>query len=414
VSFSDPDPDPVPDPESKSHAGLYIHVPFCRSVCPYCDFAVTIAGEPRRDDWVEGVVLEARAARHLGLQFDTVYLGGGTPSSLHRDQLAAIFDGVRDELAIANGAEYFLEANPEDVTPESAAAWRGLGVGFLSVGAQSFNDSALTFLGRRHSGAVSQRAADTARTEGFRTLSIDLIFGLPGQSASDWRRDLEMAVAIGADHISCYQLTFHGSTIFGKRLRRGEVKELDEGGQAELFHLTHHVLADAGYEAYEVSNFALGQDHRSRHNQKYWNHTPYLGLGPSAHSFVGSRRWWNLRKVRLWSAAIADGRTPVEASERLTPSDLMLERLALGLRTTDGVDLEALRDQFSVDLFEANRRLLDDLRTEGLVTVDGARVRPTVAGLAVADGLVRSFELPDQAPGRGTIPRSGASGSDGK
>jgi oxygen-independent coproporphyrinogen-3 oxidase len=223
-----------------------------------------------------------------------------------------------------------------------------------------------------------------------------------------------MAVAIGADHISCYQLTFHRSTIFGRRLRRGELKELDEDGQSELFHLTHHVLADAGYEAYEVSNFALGQDHRSRHNQKYWNHTPYLGLGPSAHSFVGSRRWWNLRKVRLWSAAITGGRSPVEASEELTPSDLMLERLALGLRTTDGVDLEALRDQFSVDLFEANRRLLDDLRTEGLVTVDGARVRPTVAGLAVADGLVRSFELPDQAPGRGTIPRSGASGSDGK
>jgi oxygen-independent coproporphyrinogen-3 oxidase len=321
---------------------------------------------------------------------------------------------VRGELAIADNAEYFLEANPEDVTVESAAAWHRLGVGFLSLGVQSFDDAALAFLGRRHDGAAARRATESARDAGFSTLSCDLIFGRPGQTSADWRRDLKTAAALGVDHISCYQLTFHGSTIFGKRLRRGEVKELDEGGQAELFHLTHYVLADAGYEAYEVSNFAVGSDHRSRHNQKYWDHTPYLGLGPSAHSFVGSRRWWNLRKVRLWSAAIADGRTPVEASERLTPSDLMLERLALGLRTTDGVDLEALRRQYAVDLFEVNRRLLDDLRAEGLVTVDGARVRPTVAGMAVADSLVRAFELPERAAGRGTIPRSGDEGSGGK
>ncbi|MGD9253353.1 MAG: radical SAM family heme chaperone HemW [Holophagae bacterium] len=406
--------DPVPEPQSKARAGLYIHVPFCRSVCPYCDFAVTIAGEPRRDDWVESVVLEARGSAHLGLQFDTVYLGGGTPSSLHRDQLAAIFEGVRDELEISDNVEYFLEANPEDVTRESADTWRRLGVSSLSLGVQSFDDEALAFLGRNHDGAEARRAAEIFLNAGFRTVSVDLIFGLPGQTIDHWRRDLETAVAIGADHISCYQLTFHRSTIFGNRLRRGQVEELDEGIQAELFHHTHRVLTDAGYEAYEVSNFAVGSDHRSRHNQKYWDHTPYLGLGPSAHSFVGSRRWWNLRKVRLWSAAVRRGTEPVEASEDLTPSDLLMERLALGLRTTDGVDLEALRRQYAVDLFAANRRLLDDLAGEGLVRVDGARVRPTVAGLAVADGLVRSFEVPDQAPRRATIPRSEGEGSDGK
>jgi oxygen-independent coproporphyrinogen-3 oxidase len=395
-------------------AGLYIHVPFCDSICPYCDFAVTIAGEPRRTDWVDGVVLEAQRSRDLGLTFDTVYLGGGTPSSLHRDQLATIFEGVRDELAIADSAESFLEANPEDVTRESAAAWRDLGVSFLSLGVQSFDDAALEFLGRRHDGGEARRAAEIGRDAGYRTVSVDLIFGLPGQTAVDWRRDLETAVSVGAAHISCYQLTIHQSTIFGRRLRRGEVEDLDEGQQAELFHLTHRLLADAGYEAYEVSNFAVGSDHRSRHNQKYWDHTPYLGLGPSAHSFVGGRRWWNLRKVRLWSAAIRRGTTPVEDFEDLSPSDLLLERLALGLRTADGVDLEALGGQCAVDLFEVNQRLLDDLTGEGLITINGTSVRPTVAGLAVADSLVRAFEIPDQVHGRATIPRSGARGSDRK
>jgi putative oxygen-independent coproporphyrinogen III oxidase len=374
-------------------AGLYIHVPFCTSVCPYCDFAVLIAGEERRASWADGVVEEARLYEDLGLVFDTVYLGGGTPSCTAPGRLAAVLEGVAESVDIVPDAEVYLEANPEDVSSVAAAAWRDLGIAMVSLGVQSLDDRELAFLGRRHTADQARRAAEVLLESGFHTVSLDLIFGLQGQTAVSWRDQLEQAVALGADHLSCYQLTFHEGTVLGRRKDQGLVRELGDDEQAELFDLTHELLADAGYRAYEVSNFARSPAHRSRHNSKYWDHTPYLGLGPSAHSFAGGRRWWNRRKLRLWRAALDQGQTPVEGEELLSDDQLLLEAVMLSLRTPDGIDLALVEERFGLDLLAANAEVVDRWQSTGHLVVEEGHIRPTVRGLAIADSLARSFEL---------------------
>jgi len=374
-------------------AGLYVHVPFCASVCPYCDFAVTLAGEERRRDYIAGIGREAAMAAAEGLAFDTVYLGGGTPSALSADQLAEILDGVRGRLQVGEDAWTFLEINPEDVSAASVRAWRELGVRTMSLGVQSFDDAELGFLGRRHTAGDARRALDRLREGGFATVSLDLIYGLPGQTADGWRRQLEEAAARSADHLSCYQLTIHQGTVFGRRQASGSLGEAVEPVQAELFLLTHRVLAELGYEGYEVSNFAAAPRHRSGHNLKYWSHQPYLGLGPSAHSFVGRRRFWNQRKLRAWQRAVDAGCRPVEGSEELGDAELALEAVMLGLRTADGVDLGSLRSRYGVDLVELNRRAIERFCNGGQLVLDGDRLRPTVAGMAIADTLARALEV---------------------
>jgi oxygen-independent coproporphyrinogen-3 oxidase len=252
---------------------------------------------------------------------------------------------------------------------------------------------ALKFLGRRHTVEEACRSVETARAGGFNTISIDLIYGLPGQPFEIWEKTLEQAVALQPDHISCYQLTFHEGTPFGFRLAKGTMKELPEDFQAEIFLFTHEFLRDHGYPAYEVSNFARSPEHRSRHNQKYWHHVPYLGLGPSAHSFSGARRWWNERKLGPYEKRIEQGERPIEGSEELTGADLALEALMLGLRTADGIDLVEFQRRFGVDLRKRNEPLVERLMGSHLLLDSESRLQPTLAGLAVIDGIARSFEI---------------------
>jgi oxygen-independent coproporphyrinogen-3 oxidase len=379
--------------EDTTPAGLYVHVPFCESVCPYCDFAVLIAGSERRRSYLTALRSEASRCAELGLEFDTVYLGGGTPSSLAPDQLEELLSSLRGRLAIDRDARLYLEANPEDVTAEAVVRWRTLGIGTVSLGVQSFEDDSLRLLGRRHTGRDALRAFDLIGEGGFRTVSIDLMFGIDGQTPSAWRRQLDRAVTLAPDHISCYQLTIHDGTVFGKRRSQGVLRELAEPRQAELFLLTHHVLADAGYEGYEISNFAAGADHRSRHNQKYWDHSPYLGLGPSAHSFDGRRRWWNRRKLRLWQRSLDGGGSPVQGSETLSDDQLALEAVMLGLRTSDGLDLDRLRDRYGADLAADNRDAIERWQATGHLFQEGDTLRPTAIGMAITDTIVRSLEV---------------------
>jgi putative oxygen-independent coproporphyrinogen III oxidase len=395
-------PAALPAPAAGEAPGIYVHVPFCSAVCPYCDFAVTVGGAASHERYRRALLAEIGLAVAAGGRAwsgtDTVYLGGGTPSALAAETLAEVLAALRDGLGIAidgpAAARLFLEANPEDVTAESAAAWRRLGVATLSLGVQSFDPAALALLGRRHDPSRARRAVEAARAAGFATVSVDLIYGWPGQTPERWRRDLETAVALAPDHLSCYQLTVEPGTPFGHRRRQGALVEMPEDDQAALFRLAHTLLADAGYPAYEVSSFARAPEHRSRHNTKYWRHAPYLGLGPSAHSFDGrSRRWWNRRRLGPWRAAVEAGALPWEGEETLAPADLALEALMLGLRTAAGVDLAAVRRRHGVDLAAANGELLARLDADGLARRDGDRLVPTLDGLAVADGLAEGFEL---------------------
>jgi oxygen-independent coproporphyrinogen-3 oxidase len=222
---------------------------------------------------------------------------------------------------------------------------------------------------------------------------VDLIYGLPGQTEERLRKDLEAAVALGPDHFSCYQLTVHEKTLFGRRKGEGRFEEASEAEQSALFRLTHEVLGRAGYEAYEVSNFARSAEHRSRHNQKYWAHAPYLGLGPGAHSFDGRTRAWNERSFFDWERRLCLREVPVSGSERLGDEELLLETLMLRLRTPDGIDLVEVEKRFGIDLLELNRALIEKSLEDALLVREGSRIRPTLEGLAVADGLASSFRL---------------------
>ncbi len=377
------------------------------------------------DHLVEEVALAAPEWRDPA-PFDTVYFGGGTPSQLSPEELGRALDACRAHVTFETPAPWvFLEANPEDVTPEACAAWRALGVRTLSLGVQSFSDEALRFLGRHHSGRQARTVVETALGAGFDTVSIDLIFGLRGQTTADWQLDLATAVSLTPQHLSCYQLTIHPRTRFGVQAKHGQLSELPEEDQAALFDLTHRFLADAGWPAYEVSNFARSPLHQSRHNRKYWDHTPYLGLGPSAHSLAASdasfarrgeaspcssstvrfadasapaRRWWNERGTPRWERRLAAGERPIEGQELLGPKDLAAEALLLGLRTTAGIDLDRFSARYGVDLLAANDTLVARLVDEGRIVVradaeGGQRLVPTLSGLAVADGLAAAFEL---------------------
>ncbi len=378
-------------------AGLYLHVPFCSQVCPYCDFAVRVGRRDKRRRFVESLLLEiARyqvGGRSPFTPVDTIYFGGGTPSLLEPEDLERLLDAIRRTFRPRPGTHVYLEANPEDVDEASLEAWRRLGIGTLTLGVQSLDDRELCYLGRRHDARAARRGVELALAAGFDTVSIDLIYGLPNQSVENLRRGFEQAAALGPDHLSCYELEVHQRTTFGKRAARGELEELPADQQAELFLLTHRVLAEAGYQGYEVSNFARAPEHRSRHNRKYWRHVPYLGLGPSAHSFDGRRRWWNHRQLPRWERALRSGKTPEAGSESLETRDLALETVMLALRTTEGLDLALFAERFGLDLVERNRRLVERSIAGGLLCREEGRLAPTLEGLAVADGLAAAFEV---------------------
>ena len=400
--------------------GLYIHVPFCSRVCPYCDFAVQTGGPEKQFAYVDSLVQEIRGwGAEVGEQgsvlgalaretdqsapawscvepFDSVYLGGGTPSSLTLDALETVFAELSGAFQLAADRTVTLEANPEDVTKANLAAWRDLGINRLSLGVQSFDDDALCLLGRRHTSKDAISAVRAALAIDFDVVSLDLIYSVPGQSADRLLSTLEQAVGLEPHHISCYELTVHEATPFFSARKHGQLVEVDEDTKADLFFVTHRFLAEAGYFAYEVSNFSREVASRSRHNQKYWDHSPYLGFGPSAHSFDGvSVRWWNERGLDDWADGLDKGRLPIADTELLTREQLILEEVALNLRTMAGLDFEGIERRFGVDLESLNIEVIKDLRKSGLVETDAAakRLVPTLEGLAVADTLAASLDI---------------------
>lgn len=323
--------------------------------------------------------------------FDTVYFGGGTPSILETDELAEILESLRETFSFNDDTRIYLEANPEDVTPASCDAWQRLGINTLSLGVQSFDDDELHFLGRRHSGAEARQAVSVALAGNFDVVSVDLIYALPGRSAADWRSNLETVVELSPQHLSCYTLEIHERTTFGKEHARGTLAPLADDTQGDLLVDTHRFLRDAGLPGYEVSNFARAPEHRSRHNMKYWRHVPYLGLGVGAHSFDGQRRFWNERSLLRYSRALAANELPRAGEEQLTLEDRLLETLMLGLRTYDGLDVEQIQDDYGCDLLKTGGERLEALIRQGVLVLDGGRIKPTIEGLALADGMAAAL-----------------------
>jgi len=317
---------------------LYVHVPFCRRRCSYCDFAIAVRKSVPAEEFVRAIAAELamRFPERPAEALTTVYLGGGTPSLLGAEGIAALMDAVRARVAIAAGAEVTLEANPDDVTVEAVPRWRAGGITRLSIGAQSFQANALAWMHRTHGAEQIAHAFSAARAGRISDLSLDLIFALPSALARDWDHDLEKAIALAPKHLSVYGLTVEERTPLGHWRARGEVEEAPEEHYAREFLRAHARLAEAGYEHYEVSNYARAGA-RARHNSVYWKRAPYLGVGPSAHSFDGERRSWNAREYAAWSRAVLAGEDPTAGSEVLGAKSAAAERIYLGLRTDAGV-----------------------------------------------------------------------------
>jgi len=366
--------------------GLYIHIPFCLRKCPYCDF-YSVTALDKLPAFLEALNTEMALYCGAFAPFDTVYIGGGTPSLLAPQQLALILGRVRENFPLLPDTEITLETNPADLDDASLAAIRGMGVNRLTIGCQSFDQALLAFLGRRHSAAHAAHAIAAARGAGFTNIGVDLIYGIPGQGIAQWLDTLRRCLAYQPEHLSCYQLTVEAGTPLGKSYRQGAFSLPNEDLALEFFMQTAEFLEGAGYVHYEVSNFAQGMAFASRHNQKYWDHTPYLGLGPSAHSFTSNRRWWNYRSIDRYLAALGAGERPVAAAEPLTGEQLQLEALYLGLRTKQGIRLQDYALRYHVDLLAQKKDRLSALQTAGLITIKDGQLHPTRAGLAVADSL---------------------------
>ena len=375
--------------------GVYLHVPFCRVRCGYCDFNTYTATElhgARQDQYADtllrevelsvGVLERAGAPRR---QASTVFFGGGTPTLLPAGDLGRMLGGVRDAFGLAPGAEVTVEANPDTVTQAVADELAAAGVTRMSIGMQSAVPHVLAALERSHNPANVATAVAAARAAGL-DVSLDLIYGAPGESLDDWRASLEMALGHNPDHLSAYALIIEDGTKLARQIRRGEVPAPDDDLQADMYELADATLADAGYDWYEVSNWSRGVEQRSRHNLAYWRGQDWWGYGPGAHSHVGGLRWWNVKHPAAYAQRLALGESPAAGRERLDDDVRGVERVLLESRIREGVAVDTLAP--------SKRTAVAGLIADGLIdgaAAVGGRVVLTLRGRLLADAVVRAL-----------------------
>jgi oxygen-independent coproporphyrinogen-3 oxidase len=374
--------------------GVYLHVPFCATRCGYCDFntytATELGGGASQASYAGTAIAEVRLARRVLGDVDvpaaTVFLGGGTPTLLPPRDLARLLGAVRDELGILPGAEITTEANPDSVDAASLAALREAGFTRVSFGMQSAVPHVLATLDRTHDPDRVPQVVGWARAAGFGGVSLDLIYGTPGESQDDWRASLEAALDTRPDHVSAYALVVEDGTRMAAQVRRGEIAAPDDDDLADRYLLADEVLAAAGFDWYEVSNFARGESQRARHNEGYWRGHDWWGVGPGAHSHVGGTRWWNVRHPTAYAGRLAAGDSPAHAREVLTAEQQRVERVLLGIRLREGHPL--------ADLHPAGRRAAERAASDGLLdpaaNADG-RAALTLRGRLLADAVVRDL-----------------------
>lgn len=372
----------VSDPVEVS--SVYLHAPFCARRCFYCDFAVDVRRSPDPGVWWAAIEAELAALRRedqarLATPLETVYVGGGTPSLLGPEAMAGVRRILGDERLAGASLEWTAEANPESFDRAVADGWRRAGVGRISLGTQSFQEEPLRWMGRLHGAEGAERAVRTVREAGFDSVSIDLIFGLPATVPRDWSADLDRVLALDVPHVSLYGLTAESGTPLGRAVRAGRTALAEETRYEEEYLEASERLRAAGYEHYEVSNFAR-PGHRSRHNAAYWTGVPYLGLGNGAHSYLPPERRWNVRDWSAYEGTVAAGRLPVEDRERVEGSSRRLEEIWLALRTDRGLLWPA---DLPAPARELGRRWLE----RSLARLERGRLALTPAGWLVLDEL---------------------------
>ncbi|MEZ5429512.1 MAG: radical SAM family heme chaperone HemW [Pyrinomonadaceae bacterium] len=384
-------------------AGVYLHIPFCKSRCSYCDFATDVyKNEETVERYVDAVIREISdfgfrisdprsEIQNPKPEIDTVYFGGGTPSLLKPEQLEKILRAVRQKFSAAEDAEITLEMNPGTVSPEKLSDYRSLGVNRASFGVQTFDERALRLLARGHDATDARRTFEMLRRAGFDNISFDLIAGLPHQTLDDWRRNLEEALRLGPEHLSLYLLEIHEGTPLAEQIRSGRRPLPDEDLAGEMYQLMLKEVTARGYLQYEISNFSLS-GRESRHNSKYWLGHPVFAFGVSAHSFdgVGTRRA-NERDTARYVALIESGESPVVEITELDPDARRGEYIFLRLRLNRGLDLEKFERKFGFDLTERYGAELAELSEAGLIGIDRKHLRLTDRGRLFSNEVFSLF-----------------------
>jgi len=373
-----------------------VHIPFCSTKCPYCDF-YSVTDPALHQPFLDALKCEMRLKSPVALEFDTLYIGGGTPSILNAGDIGRIIDAAHRAFCIHPDVELTLEVNPGTITPEKLATYRHAGVNRLNIGMQSFTPANLNLLGRVHTTEDACMAMEWARDAGFENLSVDLIYGIPGQTEKSWRTDLQRALEFEPEHLSCYMLTYEPGTPMDKSRQQGRFRPLPEHKISDLFETTAGFLDGRGYIQYEISSFAHTGSGRagcrnfeqncSRHNRKYWSFAPYMGLGPSAHSFIEPERFWNRADVRRYIGDLAGGKFPAAEKEILSRSQLLMEAISLGLRQAQGIVINAFEEKFALSFQSQFGDTLKVLEEKGFVEYTQDRCALTRKGMLFLDSI---------------------------
>lgn len=369
---------------------LYIHVPFCAHKCHYCDFYSIVDPRHREDRFVDRLIRELRALAPRAASLRTIFVGGGTPSLLPPPLWERIMGALHDAYRLDELDEFTIECNPERVSPDLFRTFKAGGVTRISMGAQSFNPAHLTMLERRHTPGNVRTALDHARAAGISRQNIDLIFGIPGQTLDDWTQDLDAALTLGTEHLSCYNLTYEPGTAMTARLKRGDFTPADEDVEAEMFRATLDRVRGAGLDRYEVSNFSK-PGAECRHNLVYWRGGDYLAAGPSASGHLAGHRWKNTPRLDDYLDLDRDGFAPVSEHEAPDARRALTERLLTGLRLREGLDLAEILEEVArvcADSTARFARAIDAQRSLGLLTDESSRLRLTDTGFLVGDSVV--------------------------
>ena len=379
--------------------GLYIHIPFCIKKCLYCDF-YSITDLSRQNSFLASLKREIQLAGQSPLTFDTLYIGGGTPSVLAAEAIGQIIAAAFMHFYIRPDAEITLEVNPGTVTLSDLKKYRDFGVNRLNIGVQSFHEENLKFLGRSHSQGESLSSLDCARQAGFDNIGMDLIYGLPEQDENNWLNDVKKAVKISPRHLSCYMLTRENGTPLDREVRAGRIRLPAGDSLRKLFGITVDYLTSHNFFHYEVSNFARktkdGRNSgKSRHNQKYWSFAPYIGMGPSAHSYMDAERYWNHRSVNKYLQDIRQGKLPIAAKEKLSREQMIMEAVYLGFRTTRGIDLADFKHRFGIDFLKIFHETITEFKRDNFLKVTNTHCALTQKGMVLLDSITAAFTNQD-------------------
>lgn len=373
-------------------AGIYVHIPFCRKACHYCNFHFSTSVQ-LMNGFVEALLKEIELQKeYIAEPVSTVYFGGGTPSILPIADLQRILKKLYSTFTINHDAEVSLEANPDDITSENAQHWRTLGINRLSIGVQSFFEDDLQWMNRAHNAAQAINSIHVVQQAGFDKLTIDLIYGTPTLSDERWQKNVQQAIDLNIPHLSCYALTVEPNTALEKMIRQNKIASVESDKQARHFELLMELMLEAGYEHYEISNFAK-PGYRSKHNSSYWQGKTYLGLGPSAHSFNGHSRQWNVANNALYIQSLQQNTLPFEI-EALTLQQQLNEYIMTSLRTVEGLNLVKVKDQFGESVY---RTLLltamPHFKNQTIIQTEN-HLRLTSSGKLLADGIAADlFQL---------------------